>query len=657
LKFYKITYFYIYALFLSGLINLNAQEVFRGNFQLTDTIAGQAEYSFVRKNNTNVFEGHFKFNYSKRFEDVFKSLSYQGEFNNNQKSGQWIFSLKNLSKSDSLNISDYQISYTASGFEYWVEGIFNNGKATGNWLVVEQNFKNAIPADSIFSSSVTFDNGKMTQQLKAKSPQMRLDGLFDDVGMADGKWVIIHNLEDKIIEEQRVYENGIFKNHFFKYEGEIHEIVHFGLDTAKDEGEANWEIIDIRNQYFNIFELSNIGFISDVKIIETSEVKQLTEKANDFIEKAITSFAYKNDFNIWNNITKEQELEFGKFKVRKYPFSDEESKRISEIKSYNEKIAQIINQFFSNPQIEIGRLNYESLNRYYAILEVYKKNISQIDNLANKIINPSIEYLDRSIFVKSFAPNLNLGNEIKFEFNDDTYSESYDFPKVPIPDNFNIETANTFFKLIHNDVSAVFKEASVVLNDLQKMEDLSDLEVSLVEKRSQIQNRFNNTENDESYNNFHKDVQEVVQNFAEQHFKSYAALSLDEKKQQIDNYLVCFDQILELYDFLADLKLKVDRLDETYIRTSFNPYLMVDMDERVKERLYNAYQDIVLPYLFEKMKNEFDCKNINSNTDNIKNLINRMSQFRDEDTSAKERQLRRVKDALEVLFIMELDIN
>jgi hypothetical protein len=57
------------------------------------------------------------------------------------------------------------------------------------------------------------------------------------------------------------------------------------------------------------------------------------------------------------------------------------------------------------------------------------------------------------------------------------------------------------------------------------------------------------------------------------------------------------------------------------------------------------------------MKNEFDCKNINSNTDNIKNLINRMSQFRDEDTSAKERQLRRVKDALEVLFIMELDIN
>lgn len=653
----KIKYFLPCIFYFGSLVALKAQETFKGNFQLTDTIAGQAEYNFVRKNNANVFEGYFKFNYSKRFEDVFKSLSYEGEFNNNQKSGQWIFSLKNLSKSDSLNISDYQISYTASGFEYRVEGFFNNGKAIGNWLVVEQNFKNAMPADTIFSSSVTFDNGKMKQQLKAKSRQMRLDGLFDDVGMADGKWVIIHNLEDKIIEEQRIYENGVFKNHFLSYNGETFQIEHFGLDTTKDEDEANWEIIDVRNQYFNIFELSNIGFKGNSNLPEVNDVKRLTHTANDFMERSITSFALKNNFNIWNSITNEQEIEFGKFKVRKYPYNKNEKQLVADIISYSSNISKTVKQFFNNPQIELGRLNFESLNRCYAVLEVYKNHLKEIDALAEKISNPALEYLDRSTFVKSIAPNFNLGDSITYSFKEDTYSEKHNFPTVPLKDAFNMESAHQFFKSIQQDLSSVYKEAAIVLNDLQKMEDLSDLETSFVQKRNEIQNRFNNSENDEYYNNFHIDFKDVVQAFSEQQFKSYAALSLDDKKQRIDDYLACFEDVLNLYDFLADLQIKINRLDETYIRTTFNPYLMVDMDERIKERLYKAYIDIALPYLLDKMKNEFECENIDLNTEYIKNLINKMSQFRDEDTSAKERQLRRVRSAVEVLSIMELDIN
>lgn len=653
----RIKYFLLFIFCFCGVITLNAQETYKGFFQLTDTIAGQAEYNFVRKNNADIFQGNFKFNYSKKFEELFKNVSYNGQFDDNRKTGKWLFSSKNLIKSDSLNISDYQISYTSNGFEYRVQGEFRAGKAWGNWLVVEQNLKDAAPADTIFSSSAVFENGKMLQQLKSKSQQMSLDGVFDNNGMANGKWIIIHENNGQIIEEQRVYENGVFKMHFFKYDGEMYEIEHFGLDTTKDEDEANWEIIDIRNQYFSIFELSNIGLTTNSKGIEASEVKKLTHMANNFMEKSITSFVLRNNFNIWNNITQGQEIEFGKFKVRKYPFSERENELMTEIKSFNKDIAEIIKQFFNNPQIEIGRLNFESLNRCYAILEVYKNKSSKIHDVADKITNSSSEYLDRSIFFKSFAPTFDFGNEIRFGYNENTFAENYNFPKVPSHEDFNIETANTFFKAVYEDLNVVFNEASIVLKDLQKIEEIAGLEESLVEKRNEIQQRFSNQLNDENFNSIHERLSDVAQNFSEQHFKSYAALNLDDKKQKIDDYLACFDEVLSLYDFLADLQYNINKLDENYIRTTFNPYLMVDMDERVKERLYNAYIDIALPYLLEKMKNEFECQKIDKNTELIKNLINKMSQFRNEDTALKERQLRRVKEASEVLNIIELDIN
>lgn len=653
----KIKYFLPCIFYFGSIVALKAQETFKGNFQLTDTISGHAEYNYATKNNTSIFVGAFKFNYSKKFNEVFRTLSYQGNFDENKKTGQWIFSSKNLVKSDSLNISDYQISYTASGFEYRVQGQFKDGKASGDWVVIEQNFKDATPLDTIFSANAVFENGKMINELWAKSQKMSLYALFDNDGMANGTWVIIHNLGDKIIEERRVYENGVFKNHFLNYNGETHQIEHLGLDTTKDEDEANWEIIDVRNQYFNIFELSNIGFKGNSILLEANDVKRLTHTANDFMERSITSFALKNNFAIWNIITNEQEIEFGKFKVRKYPYTKNEKQLVADIISYSSNISKTLNQFFNNPQIELGRLNFESLNRCYAVLEVYKNHLKEIDALAEKISNPVLEYLDRSTFVKSIAPNFNLGDSITYSFKEDTYSENHNFPTVPLNDAFNMESAHQFLKSIQQDLSSVYKEAAVVLNDLQKMEDLSDLETSFVQKRNEIQNRFNNSENDEYYNNFHIDFKDVVQAFSEQQFKSYAALSLDDKKQRIDDYLACFEDVLNLYDFLADLQIKINRLDETYIRTTFNPYLMVDMDERIKERLYNAYIDIALPYLLDKMKNEFECENIDLNTENIKNLINKMSQLRDEDTAVKERQLRRVKDALEVFGIIELDIN
>lgn len=652
----KLTYYFLITLLGMASCTLYAQETYKGTFKLTDTITGLAEFGFIERNNEKVYDGPFKFQFAKQFEERFKSISYSGAFSDNKKNGKWIFSSKTLVKSNDLHIDNYEISYSTSGTEHSVISNFKNGKADGDWTVIEQTFENTTLKDTLFYATTGFRDAVMSRQIQAKSQNMSWFGSFDIDGFANGNWIVLHQLDNTIIEEVRVYENGIFKSHTINSDENTFTIEYEGLDTIKNEDENNWEILNSLDQYFDILELSDVNSSKDFKSTETN-FKEITNRTNNFLDKAMTSFAYYNDYKIWNRITDKQDIILGKFKVKKFPFTSEERQQISQILKHRAGISQIVNQFFKDPQVEIGQLSFESINRFYAIFEVYRKHSSEIDNLARQITNPSLEYLERSVFIKGIAPTFKFQNQLNYNFKDESFSENYSFPELPLKENFNLEMATIFFRAMHDHLSKEFQNATVVLNDLRKIEALTSLEEELINNKNTIQRLFGNQNQQEDYTTFHQDFNFTVQTFAEKQLKSYVNLSLDEKKQQIDGYLECFEQVINLYDFLADLPLKIASLDELYSRTTFNPYIMVDMEERVKERLYKAYAEIVLPYLIEKMKDEFNFNTISKTSEHIKDLINKMSQLREQDTSVKERQLRRVKDATEVISILELDIN
>jgi hypothetical protein len=634
---------------------LFAQNNYEGTYKLTDTITGFAKFQFEGSNSNPIFADDFKFDYAKKFGKYVKSIHYQGQFKDNKKQGNWLYSKKSLVSRDTIIVEGYQISYPASGFEHKVEALFENGNGNGKWIVVEQNFENAKPTDTIFSSSVAFDNSVMSGRLLAKSKDFRIQGNFNQEGVATGEWLIKHQVEGVTIDEVRVYDNGVFIEHLFRYNNETYEIKHLGLDVSYEKEEDNWVIIDINDAYFNIFELSNFGFESDIEIGELKNIQGVTKKSNNFMRKAITSFAFDEDFEIWNQFTEEQKIKFGKFKVRKFVYSDEEQKKISEIKEYQREINTLLNNFYSNSQVEIGRLNFKDLNKYYKIFEKYNDVKEELEDIQNKLTNPALEYLERGIFMKNFATSFSFPEEINFIFKDESFLDKHEFPSVPSKDEFNISLAHTFFKNIVEDIRAINDKVDGLLDDLEKQEELNDLEKELVSKRNEIQKKFNSDNNSNDYNTYHKSIQDNIQILVEEQFKSYASLSLNEKKEEVDNYIVCFDSLLDAYDFFAELPRKVERIDDEYTRVSFNAFIMVDMEERVKERLYNAFTDIAFPYLLDTLNENLTCDTIENNLNTIESIYFKMIELRETDTQDLERKLRRVRNPQEVLSILELE--
>jgi hypothetical protein len=135
----------------------------------------------------------------------------------------------------------------------------------------------------------------------------------------------------------------------------------------------------------------------------------------------------------------------------------------------------LINDFYSNSQVEIGRLNFKDLNKHYKIFEIYNNVKEELEAIQIKLTNPALEYLERDKFMKNFAPSFSFPEEISFTFKEESFLEKHDFPSVPSKNDFNIDLAHTFFKDIVINIKDVNDKVEALLDDLEKQEELNDL--------------------------------------------------------------------------------------------------------------------------------------------------------------------------------------
>jgi hypothetical protein len=158
-------------------------------------------------------------------------------------------------------------------------------------------------------------------------------------------------------------------------------------------------------------------------------------------------------------------------------------------------------------------------------------------------------------------------------------------------------------------------------------------------------------------NVYHKRYAEHTLNLIEQSFNTYSNLSLDEKKATIKARLKCFEGFIDFHQLLSNLTLKDKRLDDAYTNTTFNPFIMTDMSERIKDRLYNAFYDYLQPYLLDKLEAEFSCQSVEMAMDEITAAYSKMLELSKTDTREEEKALRRERDPKQIMEVLNLEFK
>lgn len=632
-------------------------EEYKGKYVINDSIEGVAELNFYKKSKDTLLHGDYKF--IKVFElekDNFKSIEYFGEFEEDKKNNEWVFSQKEFTSNHDYTVEELNLISKTNGKATFVYGNFKEGIATGEWNQLKYAFKNSKPADTLYKTKSNFKEGKLHGAYSSVSKELEVQGYFTN-GLIDQKWTF----ETKEFKEIRVFEEGVLIEVSFEFKNEDGidqtKVEFIGLDTTyeADDSEENWEEVELSSLYFDIFRKAEIKISNQSEHKYQNSIKKSIQNSNQFIFNSFQGYTNLDGLDIWRAIRGSQKIQLPKVKIRKIKFDRDEVENIEKIQENYNDLTTILKLFLEDEKLDLGKLNFEELNRIEAIFHVYKKRINDLEGIIDIVFSPSFEYLVRDEVLQVNKVRLNFPNTISFDYDGDKLTEDYNFPEVE-DQKFNLEFISNLLQSIQKDVSNLKEESEEIYEQLRKQESLSENEEILIEKKNKIKDFFSEDKN-EDYTTYHDFFANKTMEAIDKIMSDYSKLDLDVKKEEIENFIDCFDKFIEFNEDLIEFESNVERIDEEFTRVVFNPYLMSDISERVKERIYDAYEDYILPAVLKDLKESLKCESFNDKKENLSILYEAMLEIRNKDTKEEEKRLRRVKDVEKILSILNIELN
>ena len=653
--FFSRSFFVVFLLhFIPGALNAQELNKYRGDYILQgDTTPGYAEFNYELKGSDTIKQGDFLFRSTvpEVESDYFMGIEFDGEYLDNRKNGNWTFKRSRFRPSGTPQIVNDHITYPATGTRYSVKAAFKNGLANNSWEVLSGKIDSGLCVDTAFWVIPHFDAGNLTGEFKGKTKLINLSGYFSDAGLITGEWVAEHKIEEKQIEEFRFYDNGILKRLFFLVDNERVEIDLPGFDIDVNLQSENLDTISIDNLYFRVI-------LNSAQKANDKDLTAFIDSTNRLLYNAMSSVQTFNNRRIWKLIPGSDKAHFGRVVLKKYVLSKDEKDFAQTASRIVGNITEILKDFFDDAQIDISRHSFEDLSLQYETMKVYRQNIEELEEIVRVYNSDYIQYLDRTEFSSYLEPELKTGNsQIVYDFKDNTKSEHVEFADLNSTDKERLSQWVEYLEEVLEKVKEINKLSEERVEQFKKETKLNEAEKKLIVTRDTLLSLYNREEQPDTFNDFHFRITPKVRSFIKTKFDNYASLSVEGRLEEGEILLNCFKELVFLYDVLAEQPDKREKIDDLYMRNVWSPFTLTYMDERVKERLYETYENIIYPESVDRLMNNITCKSFRENAENLNLIYSKMVKLRDQDTKQLERDLRRVNDLEEINEIMNLNLT
>lgn len=627
---------------------------YKGDFYLTgDTIVGYAEYDYELQNGDTVKQGNFLFQSTLDGNkgEYFKGIEFEGRFSNNKKNGNWLFRASRLKPTGSPKIINGYITYPSSGSRYSINAIFKNGIANGSWEVLSCKLDSNICTDTVFWVQTHFKSGDLQGSLTGKTNQINLKGSFVNSGLISGEWITEHKVGGNRIEEVRLYEKGKLVKVFFIIDSERVDVELPGVNLNIGEEEENLDTIPISELYFQVI-------LHSAKTANKSNLTALLDSTNRLVSNSLSSLEEYNHHRLWRLLPGSERTRYGKAVLKKFPFTDEEEDFAQVAAEKVKEISEVFKAFFNDNQIDISKHSFEDLSLQYETMKIYRANIESLDSIVRDYNAEFFQYLNREDFLKHFNPQITTGtNKVNYQFKDSEKSEEVNFVEIDANNDNYYTQRLEYLDRVAEKVNEIHSLADKRVEQFKKEAKLNEAEEKLISSRDTLYLLYNREEQPENFNDFHFSVTPKARSFIKNKFDEYASLTVEERLKASDSLISCFQNLVFLYDVLAEQPDKIQKIDDLYMRNIWSPFTYTYMDERVKERIFEAYDNIVYPQVMDYLKNNINCSKIKSSAENLNAIYSKMVKLRDRDTKQLERELRKANKLEEVNEIMNLNLT
>jgi|GEM_PF-3597553 len=630
------------------LIFVNTAFAQHEKYSLDHQIEGSAFFS--RNQETGEKDGSFYFvSFTEDSVDADYYLKYKlkGNYQNDLKSGDWSYNFKRLTPQGGLSIESLSFTESAGGGRFKIEGGFDGDEPEGNWEAMENAVDFSEIQDTAFYCTFNFDEGRLQRDFFISANNTTVRGRLDQSGFLHGKVTFDIQINGNKIVDSRTFDHGRLTASQLKIDGEVIERSFLGLkvpsDTSSQFVELSWG-----EEYLKVMQLSHF--------VSSPSLKEFGLDAADFqligdtvLLNALQALTHHKGIAVWPG---QPTFSYPKIKVVAQTISSGKQERVKRLVQHFDTIDKSVHQVLHDDQLEIAANADRRIAVFQAIYELFQREvIPGYRSVVDLLKNPALRYLDEQVLLDRLKERKQLPDSLVVEQADTVVYFPFDQESIDEKDEI-IAIDDQLGKII-TYLESLGEQIRPVLNREKQRLSLTRDESTMVDLRDSIHALYNHPSN----NTFQKRMSIPVINVTQRRFKAYAQLPLNEKINRLSEINACFRNLIDFYFLLKVLPDRRKAIEELYTRTVWNPFTYTDMEETVKERLYSAYDEILFPYLLDRIEEQLSCNNIDAILVDLPALFKKMEVLREQDTQEKEKSLRREDDPEVIKDIIELEVN
>ncbi len=605
---------------------------------------GEASYSYRLEETDTILDGPFQFQKSNLEalidqEDV--SFSITGAFTNNVANGSWRFQYGEFKSESESQLVDYQYRVDISGIQREAYGDLLMGKPHGPWVLLVRQIDKSEVEETLFKSSIEYDNGLPLKSFRIENPRNTLLGRCLRNGLAHDEWSFFAN-DGVGATESWFFDNGVLLKIRREENDQTEDLEFYGINTT------NQKEINL-----------------DARFIELLRIRQsIKTEAGEFksdISSLLNQNAeyYKKIDDILADLGESAFVPAFKVLVEYYPLDSLENAQLTSISKLVGKSKTDSDAILSSTQLSMLRLSDEQAQFLHSVTsELTQKFLNPLEKLIEYNKQGVLDLVDREELIKSMWPGGKPGVSIEIELGEEGSGAVRSFVG-PEADRYDF-SANNLGSIVqlaeYTSISldSIQKVLDKKLTANQRQQDLIALEEELINQSKTLTVLIDSLSPDVS--SPAKEALNGIKSKVVKDLASYA--SMEDSTDKLDfgrDLFNCHEHMISLARAIGNLPMQRKEINELYDDSVWNPFISVVMEEVVKKRIIDAYEDIVVPHLLDTVQNRLDCDNAEAIVIIFDRLYRRMLELRDEDTSKLERNLKREQDPDDILVLFGIE--
>ncbi|MFA0964333.1 hypothetical protein AB9P05_21185 [Roseivirga sp. BDSF3-8] len=611
---------------------------YTGPFQAED-YSGKADFGYYIQENDTILEGPFQLQRSDLdplLTEGSQYFSFKGGYKNDLPIGNWQFQFGDFQATENASLVDYQYNVKVKGALLEVSGEVGNGKFQGEWTQTVKRLENSNVDTTLFLSTIQFKDGYPQKSFRIEDDEKVLLGRVLRDGLAHDVW----ELYDKKVPDPIEYwhfNEGRLEKIVSSRNGESESLEIFGSNIE------NAQTIDLDERYARILALR---YATD-EGPESSTIGLLTENAAN----------YQKLDNVYTALGKPVFISAFKVQVAHFPLDKAQKKQLDEIRANLKKAEAISNELLSNTQLQLIKLTDEEvlylLSSVKSLNEELQAPISQLITYYEEDI---LQFVQKDNVLKALWPQAKpAAIEVTYNNGNDTITRTFTGPGADdfTFDTYDLSNVNQLAQYTFQSIDSIRRALDKKLMHQDRRKDLEDTEERMIAEMTHLSGFVDSLSNVVSgpYQNALQSIKATANGI----LKRYSEMKdANPDSQQADLLLTCLSQMDELAIAVSTLPAREEEIQQAYTKEVWNPFTFTYMNEKTKKPITSAYQNILVPYLLEKISTNLSCDNAETLLRYNEAIYQRTLDMKDEGTGKVERKLKRERDPQEVLQLFDV---